>query len=767
MVIYRPWHNENLSQSNSFAQYKHWIDFYSKKNGINLIIDETLPAPAAVPDNSQQDIPTILVNPTLLKGKINLDDEGVLQVLFHEIEHLKEDTALKSTSSGRAIAWQRQERFKQHGVFAKTYHELENIIRDIYVNNQVVDAKNTPVLDNALRKNYAEHFAKDSDFLNFPIHDAHDHTKIVWHKALPKHTQFGYAMLREAMLPNEQCNVAPDVRKAINRVKKSGVLQKASTWLLEHRLQNIWKFIEPIYTKFLEEDIENQEKDNNQSSDNSQQDGKWDSQENTNSSSHNSPQEWDKSQQNNNEKQPGDKKSESKDSSPTNAEENTPSNESTPSEPTSSSNKQWPKKKKKSLIEQAKEKIRKLLSGEEWEKQDNTNDSATKDNDSSKPRNPFEDIYDQMSSSPHLLEDSLTAEDYEKLKDAIKTKVEQDSQPPKSPKQLEIEQRAKKVREKDKTQSLEDLTQQITEYDRFYSQLEQVRNPHTWNTVMEDIEQLFRYIRSHRLKPQIKPHWPVDIDHSIGKLHNPSIASWLAQLLGGDIQAPLWEENEKKERSKNHVGRFDISIIADGSWSMKWEKNRQQKINVLLIFEAFKRLHDMLDTEKRDLAEPLEFHTDGYIFKDAANWVNHIKDMSDDFTDEQRLKTYKELDYYKGNDTNMHEALAHVYEGFTNTTMEYKQDIRDKKCKRIIFILSDGEPCFPWGWDASEATKTEITNLRQEGILVYGIWITSKASAIKPLFWDNESELWFWKVCDNPEELAWVILDLLSPHLKQ
>lgn len=762
MATHTPWNGEIPSQSNSFAQYKHWIDFYSKKNGINLIIDETLPAPAAVPDNSQQDIPTILVNPTLLKGKINLDDEGVLQVLFHEIEHLKEDTALKSTSSGRAIAWQRQERFKQHGVFAKTYHELENIIRDIYVNNQVVDAKNTPVLDNALRRNYAEHFAKDSDFLNFPIHDAHDHTKIVWHKALPKHTQFGYAMLREAMLPNEQCNVAPDVRKAINRVKKSGVLQKASTWLLEHRLQNIWKFIEPIYTKFLEEDIENQEqnKDNNQLSDNSQQDGKWDGQENTNSSSSNSPQEWDKSQQNNNEKQPGDKKSESKDSSPTNTEENTPSNESTPSEPTSTTNKQWPKKKK-SLIEQAKEKIPKLLSGEEWEKQDNTNDSATEDNDSSKPRNPFEDIYDQMSSSPHLLEDSLTAEDYEKLKDAIKTKIEQDSQPPKSPKQLEIEQRAKKVREKDKTQSLEDITQQITEYDRFYSQLEQVRNPHTWITVMEDIEQLFRYIRSHRLKPQIKPRWPVDIEHGIGKLHNPSIASWLAQLLGGDIQAPLREEHEKKERSKNHIGRFDISIIADGSWSMKWEKNRQQKINVLLIFEALKRLHDMLDTEKRDLAEPLEFHTDGYIFKDAANWVTHIKDMSDDFTDEQRLKAYKELDYQNGGDTNDYDALAQINTKIDTQTDMYRQDIIEKKLKRIIFVLTD------WGSSNTPKAEAEIKKLRDKWVLVYGIWITQWGKPVLSLFWDTESELWFWKVCDNPEELAWVILELLSPHLKQ
>ncbi len=139
---------------------------------------------------------------------------------------------------------------------------------------------------------------------------------------------------------------------------------------------------------------------------------------------------------------------------------------------------------------------------------------------------------------------------------------------------------------------------------------------------------------------------------------------------------------------------------------MEGEKNRQQKINVLLIFEALKRLHDMLDSEKRDLTEPVEFHTDGYMFKDAANGVDYIKEMSDDFTDEQRLKTYKKLDYDDGQDTNDYDALARINSDIDAKHELYHQDILTKKLKRIIFVLTDG--------GSSNTTKSaqEIKKLR-------------------------------------------------------
>ena len=63
--------------------------------------------------------------------------------------------------------------------------------------------------------------------------------------------------------------------------------------------------------------------------------------------------------------------------------------------------------------------------------------------------------------------------------------------------------------------------------------------------------------------------------------------------------------------------------------------------------------------------------------------------MSDDFTDEQRLKAYKELDYQNGEDTNDYDALAQINTKIDAQTDIYRQNIIEKKLKRIIFVLTD------------------------------------------------------------------------------
>ena len=74
---------------------------------------------------------------------------------------------------------------------------------------------------------------------------------------LPKHLQFAYTILREAMLPDEKCNIDPEIRKIVNRFKRAWVISKSSSWDLSDRLESIWKYLEPTYKKLLEEDIKN------------------------------------------------------------------------------------------------------------------------------------------------------------------------------------------------------------------------------------------------------------------------------------------------------------------------------------------------------------------------------------------------------------------------------------------------------------------------------------------------------------------------------
>ncbi|MEI7558497.1 MAG: hypothetical protein WCJ45_07015 [bacterium] len=53
--------------------------------------------------------------------------------------------------------------------------------------------------------------------------------------------------------------------------------------------------------------------------------------------------------------------------------------------------------------------------------------------------------------------------------------------------------------------------------------MEQIIDKHTGNAVMQEIENIFQQIRSHRTKPRYKAKGPVDIDHGY-RLHPGAIA---------------------------------------------------------------------------------------------------------------------------------------------------------------------------------------------------------------------------------------------------
>ena len=133
-------------------------------------------------------------------------------VMFHEIEHLREDVHLLSTPEGKSIANQRTLRQKNHGKRASSYHFIENIFRDVFVNTQVVETENIPIFRPVLHNLYKTKLFQTTDY-------SKDR----------KHKQFGYAIVREAFVPEEQCIVDQQIRKIIDRFRKSGIIEKATT----------------------------------------------------------------------------------------------------------------------------------------------------------------------------------------------------------------------------------------------------------------------------------------------------------------------------------------------------------------------------------------------------------------------------------------------------------------------------------------------------------------------------------------------------------
>ena len=127
---------------------------------------------------------------------------------------------------------------------------MDNCVADTHENETVVTGTNASFAD-------IEHTLYTEDL--FPETDM---------TTVPRHVQFAQALLREARVPGEECQVAPEVRAALNEVK--AIKTKNGTRLIDiaahpetsmsSRLRLQDKFIWPQVEKLLEQDMRDQEK---------------------------------------------------------------------------------------------------------------------------------------------------------------------------------------------------------------------------------------------------------------------------------------------------------------------------------------------------------------------------------------------------------------------------------------------------------------------------------------------------------------------------
>jgi hypothetical protein len=100
----------------------------------------------------------------------------------------------------------------EYGKRASSYQFLEDILRDIFANNQIVDVENIPALRETLQDLYQKKILPETDYTTLPLHE-----------------QFCYALLREYFVSGEPYQVADQVKKMLNRLLKTGIIDKATT----------------------------------------------------------------------------------------------------------------------------------------------------------------------------------------------------------------------------------------------------------------------------------------------------------------------------------------------------------------------------------------------------------------------------------------------------------------------------------------------------------------------------------------------------------
>lgn len=694
------------------TKYTPWINLLSKKNNIEIVIDTSFSHTAAINlENIHR--PKIILNPKLMKEKFHYSDEEIIFDIGHELGHDEEESELQSTDEWKKVVQKRAERLKKRWNLTESYHTLENICRDVWVNNDLISPNKLPVLKDTCYTNYRDKMFKDKEYVD-----------------LPKHLQFVNTLIREAMVEDEICSIDPQVRKIITRLKRSGVLGQATTWPLKERLEAMREYIEPVYEKLLQEDIQKQDEKK-------QKEGKKEEGKEGNSNQENG----DQNQQNN--QTPWDQK-----------------------------DKQWKEEGKKNIIKQIKE----LFSWKKdtWEKWKQTNEIPEKktegnlvDNQSTVPektgadKNPFDDLYQNIPKVPHILESELSEEDREKLKQLMQDIYNNTHHREKTREELELENRVKNmgIDPSDKDTFQKEI-ERLKKYEEYLDQLKQVKDKNTGNTVMEEIEYMFERIRSHRAKPRYKAKWPVDIEHG-NRLNPGAIARWMADVQAGNFNPEMFEMDIKHEKPEQLTGRFELTLIGDGSGSMEDDnKNKQQKIAISLILEALKRLHDKLAEERHNLTKWVEFTTQALMFMESMTGVLHCKNLWSDFTDTERLHTYDVLDHAAGW-TNDFDGLQEIIDQMEGYSHEHLQDIQSGKVKKIVMVLSD------WGSNDKKKMKEKIQILRSMGVLVYGIGITSSWKPVIDLFETRDKNLGYGQVCKQVEDLAQTLKNILWMHIEK
>lgn len=199
------------------------------------------PAPESVPTFAfDLEKNTIYVNAMFYK-KLGLSEEKTIFATLHEVEHFMEKLQMLSEEGGA----RQFERFLKRIKTSRAFSLMDNCVADVRENRTVVARTNTG-MGELEQKIYREDLFAETDFTGEP-----------------RHIQFSQALLREARVPGEKCQVSGDVRQALDEVAKVKGLMDIMTnpeTPMSVRLKLQDKYIWPKVEALLEKDVEDKKK---------------------------------------------------------------------------------------------------------------------------------------------------------------------------------------------------------------------------------------------------------------------------------------------------------------------------------------------------------------------------------------------------------------------------------------------------------------------------------------------------------------------------
>lgn len=288
---------------------------------------------------------------------------------------------------------------------------------------------------------------------------------------------------------------------------------------------------------------------------------------------------------------------------------------------------------------------------------------------------------------------------------------------------------------------------ELQQYRDTVKKLEQVINPETGRTVIEELRDIIRRIISKRKNKKFTPQYPVEEgDYLIEP------AELVASVRAGNLHPKVWEVHELKDREDTKFGEVEISFVCDRSGSMDGRKLVEQRKAMVLAMEALKELSDISKKERTSMNNPLEVKHEVYTFQsDNEDDRKPIKVMSTESTETERIKTASKLSSCGGGTTDF--VPLETIEGTIDE--KTKKKIKEGELKKIVFVMTDGES------NDSSRVQRVLAKMRQDGIIVIGIGITKEGESALTTYAPTAS------LAETAEKLPIVLGDLLKEHLSE
>lgn len=290
--------------------------------------------------------------------------------------------------------------------------------------------------------------------------------------------------------------------------------------------------------------------------------------------------------------------------------------------------------------------------------------------------------------------------------------------------------------------------EQLQQYRDIVASLEQIKNPETNESIIEELRQLINRIIARRLRPAVVPRHPVEEGEELVDL-----SELVSQVKAGNLEPKAWETHEVKEKTGKKFGEIEITLVGDRSGSMAEDggvKMIEQRKAAVLMMEALKEFADLCEFERVNLEKPLEVRSEIYTFQATSADETPVKKMSKELSEKERIEVATVLSLAPGLRTTDFVSLEAIEKSITGETVK---KISDGKLKKIIIIFTDGIS------HGVQEVKNILEKLRRKGVVVIGVGITEAGQPTLETYAPDA------RLAETAEKLPLVLGELLKKHL--